>query len=191
MINIVLIVLMSLYAPIPFFVIALHALVKNGLWTLRRTKILFLLIAVGIWAALFWWFLQMIHLIFFTQQMVTWISIYFGIAALLIAFIIEIASTRALGRKRILGSSEFGKSGDKLITTGIYRYARHPRYVEHPLWFVGFSLILGYDFLWWFALYLFFGFALAAFFEEQELIQRYGDEYLQYRKKTPAFFFGQ
>lgn len=190
MIKISLIALMSLYAPIPFFTIALHALVKNGLWISRRTKILFLLIAVGIWAALLWCFHQ-IHQIFFTQQIVGWISFYFGIAALLIAFIIEIASARALGRKRILGSSEFGKSGDKLITTGIYRYARHPRYVEHPLLFIGLSLIFGYTSLLWFALYLFLGFALAAYFEEQELIQRYEQGYLQYRKKTPAFFIGK
>lgn len=32
------------------------------------------------------------------------------------------------------------------------------------------------------------GFAVVAYFEVQELIKRYGEEYLKYKNKTPAFF---
>jgi len=42
----------------------------------------------------------------------------------------------------------------------------------------------------YFAFYLFVALAVTAHFEEQELIKRYGEEYLKYKKKTPAFFIG-
>lgn len=142
-----------------------------------------------VWAILAWWLVPN-YRILFEQQFLTSISIYFGIALLIFVAVIEIVSTQALGRKRILGSSEFEKSEDKLITAGIYKYARHPRYVEHPLWFVGLGLTFGYTSIFWFALYLFVALAITAHFEEQELIKRYGKEYLNYQKRTPAFFIG-
>lgn len=111
-----------------------------------------------------------------------------GVIVLAAAMAIEFLTQKALGTKRIFGSSEFGQRKDQLITDGIYKYARHPRYLEHPLWSLGLGLTFGYTSLIWFSLYLLIGFAVVAYFEEQELIKRYGEGYLEYKKKTPAFF---
>ncbi len=187
MIQILLTALMLVFAPIPWIVTTIHILIENNKWRASRVKILMWIVSIAVWAILALW-LKSNYQILFERQFSTSISIFFGIALLLIAVVIEIATTQALGRKRILGSSEFKKAQDKLITTGIYKYARHPRYVEHPLWFVGLGFILGYTSLLWFALYLFLAFVITANFEEQELVKRYGKEYLKYKKKTPAFF---
>ena len=189
MIQILLTALMWMFAPIPWIVTAIHLLIKNNGWRAGRAKATVWIISIIIWAILAWW-LKSNYQILFEQQFSTSISIFFGIALLVIAAVIEIVTAQALGRKRILGSSEFERSQDKLITAGIYKYARHPRYVEHPLWFMGLGLTFGYTSMLWFALYLFIALAITAHFEEQELIKRYGEEYLKYKKKTPAFFVG-
>ncbi len=111
-----------------------------------------------------------------------------GITVLAIATAIEFLTHKTLGTSRIFGSSEFKQSKDKLITNGIYKYARHPRYIEHPLWALGLGLTFGYFNLIWFFLYLLVSFVSVAYFEEQELIKRYGEQYLEYKKKVPAFF---
>lgn len=189
MIQILLTALMWMFAPIPWIVIAIHILIKNKGWHTSRAKATVWIISIGVWAILAWYLIISFQMLF-EQQFSTTISIYFGIAILVVAALIETVTAKALGRSRILGSSEFEKSEDSLITTGIYKYARHPRYVEHPLWFVGFGLTFGYTSMLWFALYLFVAFATTAHFEEQELIERYGEEYLNYKKKTPAYFVG-
>ena len=187
MIQILLTALMWMFAPIPWIVTTVHIHAKNNGWRASRAKATVWVISMAVWAIFAWWLIPN-YQVLFEQQFATSVSIYFGIALLFIAAVIEVVTSNVLGRKRILGSSEFEKSEDKLITAGIYKYARHPRYVEHPLWFVGLGLMFGYTSMLWFALYLFIALAITAHFEEKELIKRYGKEYLNYKKKTPAFF---
>lgn len=189
MIQILLTALMWMFAPIPWIVTGIHILIKNSGWRASRAKATVWIASIAVWAILAWWFIPN-YQVLFEQQFSTSTSLFFGIALFIIAAVIEILTTKALGRNRILGSSEFEKSKERLITAGIYKYARHPRYVEHPLWFVGLGLTFGYTSMLWFALYLFVALAITAHFEEQELIKRYGEEYLNYKKKTPAFFIG-
>ena len=185
MITIILTILMWIIAPIPWITIMMHVFIKNNKWKIKYIRKIVWFSSIFIWIILAWWF-KLNYLLFFEQKFSQ--QIYIGIIFLIVATLIEINTTKILGRKRILGSSELKKSQDRLITSGIYRYARHPRYVEHPLWFAGFGLIFGYTYLLWFALYLFISFAIASKFEEQELIKRYDVEYLEYIKKTPPFF---
>lgn len=185
MTQILLTAFVVLFAPIPWAVIIIHLLVKSGRWNLI-SKILVGGICFLTWGILAYWLFNSNFL--FAGKFDSEISRYFGIMTLLFAAAIEFLSRKALGAKRIFGSSELEQSKDKLITNGIYAYARHPRYVEHPLWALGLALVFGYFSFLWFFVYLLIGFSLVAYFEEQELIKRYGKEYLEYRKKVPAFF---
>lgn len=187
MIQILLTALMWIFVPIPWIVTVVHILIKNNRWRAKHIKAIVWIFSIAAWATIALW-LNSNYQVLFNQQFSSSISIFFGIALLIIAAVIEIVTTQALGRKRIFGSTEFNKATDKLIKTGIYKYARHPRYLEHPLWFLGLGLTLGYTSMLWFALYLFIAFAITAHFEEQELIKRYGEEYIKYKNKTPAFF---
>lgn len=186
MIQILLTIFMVILAPIPWFIIAIHLLVKSGKWNAVVSKVL-LIISLVVWGLLGYWFLFNGDFLF-ANKFHNPIMQVAGIVILLAATVIEFLTYKALGMSRIFGSSEFRQNQDKIITHGIYKYARHPRYIEHPLWALGLGLTFGYTNLIWFFLYLLMGFNFVAYFEEKELIKRYGEQYLEYRKKTPAFF---
>jgi len=72
----------------------------------------------------------------------------------------------------------------KLITTGPYRYVRHPMYLGIFAYTIGLMMISS-DVL----VIMFFAFSIWVNYmriprEEQMLIQRFGDEYLEYMKRS-------
>ncbi len=189
MIQILLTLFVILFAPIPWLIIAIHILIESGRWNSIASKILLTGISLLVWFVLGYWLLNNNEFLFANKfnNSITQIA---GIVILISATAIEFLTQKVLGTSRIFGSSEFKQSKDRLITHGIYKFARHPRYIEHPMWALGLGLTFGYASLLWFFLYLLVGFNLVAYFEEQELIKRYGEQYLKYKKKTPAFFIG-
>lgn len=189
MIQILLTIFVIMFAPIPWLIISIHLLVKSGRWNSIASKVVLIIIALLVWGLLGYWLLTDSDFLFSNKFHNTILQIA-GITVLLTATAIEFLTHKALGTSRIFGSSEFKQNHDKLITHGIYKYARHPRYIEHPLWALGLGLTFGYTNLIWFFLYLLIGFILVASFEEKELIKRYGEQYLVYKKKVPAFFIG-
>jgi len=73
----------------------------------------------------------------------------------------------------------------KLITTGIYKYIRHPMYAAHIVWAIAQILILHN----WIAGYSFFITMLPFYFyrrrkEEEMLMEEFGEEYKEYKKRT-------
>jgi protein-S-isoprenylcysteine O-methyltransferase Ste14 len=113
-----------------------------------------------------------------------------GALLLIVALVIDYQVVKTLGFKRLICLCELQKDGTpvQLVSKGIYKYARHPRYLEYPLWFLGLGLIFGYQLFLWFALYLFLSFWLVSYIEEVELVQRFGQAYLDYQKRVPRFF---
>lgn len=183
----ILTIFVVLFTPIPWLIIAIHLLVKSEKWNSIAPKIFLIIISLLVWGSLGYWLLPDSNFLFSNKFHSTILQIV-GIVTLLVTTAIEFFTHKALGTNRIFGSSEFKQNQDKLITHGIYKYARHPRYIEHPLWALGLGLTFGYTNLIWFFLYLLIGFMLVAYFEEKELIKRYGEQYLVYKKKVPAFF---
>ena len=73
----------------------------------------------------------------------------------------------------------------KLVTSGIYRFLRHPSYVGFFYWCVGMQVTLGNiicSILFTMAARIFFHQRIA--FEERILLQNYPRDYPQYRKTT-------
>ncbi|MFX0003207.1 MAG: methyltransferase family protein [Promethearchaeota archaeon] len=82
-----------------------------------------------------------------------------------------------------------GKKKQKdLVTSGIYGKVRHPIYLSFNILCIGFNLLL----LDWFLIGLYIVGAVGLYFqaidEEKILIEYFGDEYLEYMKKTGRFF---
>ena len=75
----------------------------------------------------------------------------------------------------------------KLVTSGPYRWVRHPLYTVGSSLFVAFGMIADN---WWFALLgilAFIGMAIRTPKEEANLIEKFGDEYREYMKHTGRF----
>ena len=77
--------------------------------------------------------------------------------------------------------------GHKLIKTGLYRYVRHPAYAGSIISFLG----LGLGFSNWITLLIIFFPVTLSFLhrikiEERVLMEKFGQEYEEYRKSTKA-----
>ena len=81
------------------------------------------------------------------------------------------------------------KEEHTLVTTGIYKYVRHPMYTAHLLWAVAQILILhnwiaGYSFIVVMVPHI----LLRVKKEEALLIEQFGQEYDDYKKSTGMIF---
>ena len=94
--------------------------------------------------------------------------------------------------RRTLGKQATGilviREDHKLITTGIYKYARHPIYGAGLIGILGYILVVQAIFL----PLLMFGLYFKVFFErvkyeEKILIEEFGQEYEEYRTTSKKF----
>lgn len=112
-----------------------------------------------------------------------------GVVLISISLLLRISLERKLGSARLSGLHELrgDHSDSDLIRTGIYAYIRHPRYLEGMILMASFALLTNY-----LALYVVWLLSMPllniiARLEERELIQRFGDAYLEYMVQVPRF----
>ncbi len=80
------------------------------------------------------------------------------------------------------------KEDHRLITTGPYEKVRHPMYTVLTLFSVGISMVTGNALIILFGILLMIGFPFWVRIEEKKMIETFGDEYLEYMKRTGRFF---
>jgi protein-S-isoprenylcysteine O-methyltransferase Ste14 len=112
-----------------------------------------------------------------------------GLACLAISGWLHKLVATQLPLRVLIGIPELNCDENKghLITSGIYARVRHPRYLQMDLALMGYALIANYPagyaaFIVWLA-----GIRIVALFEERELTERFGDEYLDYCRRVPRF----
>lgn len=76
----------------------------------------------------------------------------------------------------------------KLVTNGIYKYIRHPLYTFGSTMFVSFGMMADSWFITALGILTFILMAIRTPKEEANLIEKFGDEYRQYIKRTGRFF---
>ncbi len=87
------------------------------------------------------------------------------------------------------GSETVEPSKTTKMYGGIYNYIRHPQAVGEMPWFIIIALFLNSLFLviWSTAMILIVS-PIVMYFEEKDLIERFGDAYREYQKRTGAVF---
>ena len=75
----------------------------------------------------------------------------------------------------------------KLSTSGPYRYVRHPLYTFGTTFFISFGLISDLWLIMAFGIFTFIVMAIRTPKEEENLIEKFGDEYRNYMKRTGRF----
>ena len=81
----------------------------------------------------------------------------------------------------------YGSKGEKLVTEGVYAYIRHPQYSGLFLVTIGFLVqwpSLTTLVMWPILLFAYYRLSMR---EERDVIKQFGQEYLDYKKKVPAF----
>ena len=87
------------------------------------------------------------------------------------------------------GSETMEPSQSTKMYGGIYNYIRHPQALGEMPWFVIIPLFLNSLFLviWAIVMIIVVG-PIIIYYEEKDLIKRFGDDYREYIKRTGAFF---
>ena len=110
-----------------------------------------------------------------------WLGIIMGIVAVCLCYWIF----SSLGTN--VTPTVVTRKAHTLVTGGPYRWVRHPLYVMGIIAFLGFALIAEN---WWIALAGLLAFGILAIRtqkEEAQLIERFGDEYRAYMKRTGRY----
>ncbi|MCL4301410.1 MAG: isoprenylcysteine carboxylmethyltransferase family protein [Anaerolineae bacterium] len=111
-----------------------------------------------------------------------WFGFIVGLAALIILFWV----LRSLGQN--FSTTLTLKKDQTLVTQGPYQWVRHPMYTAFVLLWVGYFLI---STNWFIGLTGILGFVWAIVVrtpkEEQMMIERFGDEYIAYMKRTGPY----
>jgi protein-S-isoprenylcysteine O-methyltransferase Ste14 len=118
-----------------------------------------------------------------------WALVIAGIALYGVSGFVEIRVRRHLSFRTLAGVPELASEAgeEKLLDKGIYSRIRHPRYVAFLIAIVGFALFSNYAGMYVLAALCVPAVLLIARLEERELVERFGERYLDYRKKVPAF----
>ncbi|MBN1598399.1 MAG: isoprenylcysteine carboxylmethyltransferase family protein [Bacteroidales bacterium] len=91
---------------------------------------------------------------------------------------------------RLFGECELWGWSTKLIVKSVYKCVRHPHHLGVGMFMTSLGLLIGYPFTLiiisasqWLWVFLF-----VIFIEEKECLDKFGDEYREYKKAVPMFF---
>ncbi|HEX7041648.1 MAG TPA: methyltransferase [Patescibacteria group bacterium] len=111
------------------------------------------------------------------------LSTLLGFLLILIGVALSFISQKKLGDSWTHAASLKAK---KLITTGIYKYIRHPIYFGFILSFLGSEILAG-SLLWVSFLFLFIPAYYQVKKEDKLLKDKFGNKFMQYKKNTKMF----
>jgi protein-S-isoprenylcysteine O-methyltransferase Ste14 len=172
---------------IPILLIPVHLSPK--FW--RKINILTYLFLLALW-------LPVAYLILLSQDLLLQIAvefpifiITFGLILIITGVIIHIWTAKLLGIKALIGYNEIRPDNERsnLITSSLFSITRHPTYLAHTSLWLGFFLLTGLISLGLLAIIdLLLSYFIIIPLEERELVQRFGQEYMDDEKKVPKFF---
>ncbi len=119
-----------------------------------------------------------------TLELPTWLR-YVGVGLGVVTVPMLYWVFRSLGRN--LTDTVATRNKHTLVTHGPYRWVRHPLYLVGTLFWIGFSLVSANWFVGLMSILSFAAVVIRTPIEEAKLIQRFGEDYRQYMKRTGRF----
>lgn len=110
-----------------------------------------------------------------------------GVVLYAISLRVELRTRRHLKFRTLAGVPELAGESDLLLQEGIYADIRHPRYLAVLVGLMSYALMVNYTGLYFVALAALPAIALIVALEERELTDRFGDAYVEYKRRVPAF----
>ena len=115
---------------------------------------------------------------------IIWIK-YIGIIFCYIGLIIFLLALISFGKSWRIGIDE--KNSNELVTNGIFKYSRNPIFLFMDLYFIGIMLIYPNIVFILLALGTIVGIHLQILREEEFLIKKFGEKYIEYKNKTRRY----
>jgi protein-S-isoprenylcysteine O-methyltransferase Ste14 len=168
--------------PIPIYWLILHPF--NAFWK-TRVRAAFCFAGLTAWISggvLLWIFRHAL----LAAAWPPGISIAAGFVLIGVEVYLFLRVERELGSRRLVGHAELTGTGE-MNASGLYAHVRHPRYSGMFCAVVGAALLCGTRLLWALVAIWWLFALLAIRMEERELTARFGDAYVAYRKRVPAF----
>lgn len=175
----------SVYATIPLFWLTVHPLIARWRTSGRRAYV----------ALLPLWFIY--SLVAFTigrhyrhdHLYVSWMAWVPAVLFLLMGFALYQAGSQGFERSKVIGLAELEPDNytQELITSGIRAKVRHPFYLAHFCEMFGWMLGTGSLAVAGLLAFAVVTGALMIRKEDDELEQRFGEAFRQYRARVPAF----
>ena len=135
---------------------------------------------VGLAAPLFYLFTPWLD--FADYDLPVWLG-WVGTAVFAVVLLLLWRSHADLGRN--WSATLYVREGHTLVTSGVYRYMRHPMYAAHLLWAIAQGLLLENWLAGWAFLAIFVPFCLIHIpREEQMMLENFGEQYRQYMNRT-------
>ncbi|NNF25928.1 MAG: isoprenylcysteine carboxylmethyltransferase family protein [Gemmatimonadetes bacterium] len=110
-----------------------------------------------------------------------------GVVLYAISVQVELRTRRHLKFRTLAGVPELAGETDLLLQEGIYSDVRHPRYLAVLIGLMSYALMINYTSLYYVAIAALPAIALVVALEERELSDRFGQAYLEYKQRVPAF----
>lgn len=116
-----------------------------------------------------------------------WLLFAIGLLFYVLSAFIAVKCRRYLRFTIFVGLPEVSRSKGpgRLLAEGIYGRVRHPRYLSVITGVIGFALIVNYLGVYIMAFVLVPVMFLLTIVEEKELVERFGDDYRDYRRRVP------
>ena len=107
------------------------------------------------------------------------VSVSVGLSLLILNFIIKILAQKQIGKFPAI------KAKRKLVTNGVYGLIRNPLYMSNYLFAVGMAILFKSLYALLFSIPYSLSYMLIIYFEEEDLLAKYGEEYEEYKKMVP------
>ncbi len=181
--------MVMMWPAVPMFLIELHVAVRFwrmlGIWTY--------LVVILEW-------LPIAFILFLFRGAILLLEVTLSLPFMVLGIILAIAgvalhvwTAKLIGIKATIGYTELrpDEQSDRkvLVTSGPFSVVRHPSYWAHTAVFTGIFLMTGIIAVGIIALIdLAITYLITTTLEDQELVQRFGNDYRNYQKRVPKFF---
>ena len=115
---------------------------------------------------------------------ITWIQ-YIGIILCYIGLVIFLSALISFGKAWRIGIDE--NNSNELITNGMFKYSRNPIFLFMDIYFVGIMLIYPNIVFILLAIGTIVGIHLQILREEEFLLKKFGEKYIEYKNKTRRY----
>jgi protein-S-isoprenylcysteine O-methyltransferase Ste14 len=115
---------------------------------------------------------------------ITWLK-YIGIMFCYIGLIIFLLALISFGKSWRIGIDE--NNSNELITNGMFKYSRNPIFLFMDIYFVGIMLIYPNIVFILLAMGTIVGIHLQILREEEFLLKKFGEKYIEYKNKTRRY----